>query len=162
MLEEFEGDLAILQLLAIIWNDIASDISIKFEHRNGTRQYMPCLNTKNSDLLDVKCEEVTDILHELGKKDCLSLKGTRCLLQQVYVDPSGIQGTIRYRQTGSGANVCREFQLLEDTRTYELVPLPSPLSLLDLPTEIIIDIAEFALTNHEATYNFDTWHHAWT
>ncbi|KAB2099386.1 hypothetical protein AG0111_0g12337 [Alternaria gaisen] len=38
---------------------------------------------------------------------------------------------------------------------YELVPLPSPSSLPDLPTKIIIGIAELALPNHDVTYNFD-------
>ncbi|CAN9342928.1 unnamed protein product, partial [Alternaria alternata] len=83
---EFERDsyqntqdhMPILRLLDIIWNDIASNISIKFEHT-----------------------------HETG-------------------------------------------------RMYELVPLPSPWSLLDLPDEIIMDIACLALPNHDITYNFDT------
>jgi hypothetical protein len=148
--------MAILRLLDIIWNDFASNISIRFEHTWESRWYVPCPDTQSPKTIDAKCEGITNILHELGNKDCLGLKGTRRLLQQVYVDPDGLQGTIRYRKTGSGANVCREFQLLEDIKTYELAPLPSPLSLLDLPAEIIIDIAELAFANHEATYNFDT------
>ncbi|CAN9219640.1 unnamed protein product [Alternaria alternata] len=156
MLEEFEGDLAILQLLDIIWNDIASDISIKFEHSNRTTRYIPYADTKMSEVLDEKCKELTNILHEVGKKNCLGLKETRRLLRKVYVNESGIGGTIIYQGTDHRTEIYREFDLLEDTRTYELVPLPSPLSLLDLPAQIIIDIAELALINHEATYNFNT------
>lgn len=156
ILDVFQVNTLILQLLDIIWNDIANDISIKFEYINGSSQHMPPLSIKELEVFNGKCEEVTKILHELGKKNCLGLKETRRLLRQVYVDTSGIRGTIIYRGTGHGPEVCREFQLLEETRTYELVPLPSPLSLLGLPTEIIIDIACLALPNHDVTYDFDT------
>ncbi|KAH8623423.1 hypothetical protein IG631_21902 [Alternaria alternata] len=156
ILDAFEVNTPILQLPDIIWNDIANDISIKFEYINGSSWYMPPLSIKELEVLNGKCEEVTKILHELGKRNCLGLKETRRLLQEVYVDPSGIQGTIQYRRTDYGTNVCRKFRLSKETQTYELVPLPNPLSLPDLPTEIITDIAELALPNHDVTYNFDT------
>ncbi|CAI9630254.1 hypothetical protein GT037_011058 [Alternaria burnsii] len=156
MLEGFEGDLAILQLLDIIWNDIASDISIKFEHSNRTTRYIPNADTEISKVLDEKCKEITKIVHELGNKNCLGLKETRRLLRKVYVDESGIRGTIIYQGTDHRTEICREFQFLEETRMYELVLLLSPLSLPDLPTKVITDIAELALPNHDVTYNFDT------
>jgi hypothetical protein len=161
---EFERDsyqntqdhMPILRLLDIIWNDIASNISIKFEHTHETGRYVRFPVDIASEVLDVKCEGITNILYELGKMDCLGLKGTRRLLREVYVDASGIRGTIIYWGTGHRTGPCREFQLLGDTRMYELVPLPSPWSLLDLPDEIIMDIACLALPNHDITYNFDT------
>lgn len=146
----------ILRSLDIYWDEIASNISTKFENTKKTRRSIVYSGAKELEGPHFNFECITKVLLQLGKNDSLGLKGTRRLLQQVYVDPGGIQGTIQYRQTGHRTNVCRRFRLSEDTQTYELVPPSSPLSLLDLPTEIITDIACFALLNHEVTYNFDT------
>ncbi|CAN9314877.1 unnamed protein product [Alternaria sp. RS040] len=154
--EDFHATMSILGLLDICWHKIASNISIEFESTGKTRQSFHYSDVRElkEPFIDFKC--ITKVLFQLGKNDSLGLKGTRHLLQQVSVDPGGIQGTIQYRQTGHRTNVCRKFRLSEGTQTYELVPLSSPLSLLDLPTEIIEDIACFALLNHDVTYNFDT------
>ncbi|CAN9323193.1 unnamed protein product [Alternaria alternata] len=146
----------ILGLLDIYWDEMASNISIKFENTGETRRSIVYSGAKELEEPHFDFERITNVLLQLGKNDSLGLKGTRRLLQQVYVDPSGVQGTIQYRRTDYGTNVCRNFRSPKGTQTYELVPLPSPLSLLDLPTEIIIDIACLALPNHDVTYNFDT------
>lgn len=146
----------ILGLLDIYWDEIASNISIKFENTKKARRSIAYSGAKELEGLHFNFERITNVLLQLGKNDSLGLKGTRRLLQQVHVDPGSIQGTIQYRQTSHRTNVCRKFRLSEGTQTYELVPLPSPLSLLDLPTEIIVDITGLVCTNHEATYNFDT------
>ena len=146
----------ILGLLDIYWDEIASNISIKFENTKKTRRSIAYSDAKELEVLHFNFERITNVLLQLGKNDSLGLKGTRRLLQQVHVDPGGIQGTIQYRQISHGSNVCRKFRLSEGTQTYELVPPSSPLSLFNLPTELINGIVELALTHHKVTYNFDT------
>ncbi|KAL1795321.1 hypothetical protein ACET3X_007137 [Alternaria dauci] len=149
-------DLPILPLLDIFWNDMASNISIEFEHTGEFRSYSFDSDDEESEESRINVEGMSNVLYELGKNDSLRLKGTRRLLKHVHVHRSGIRGTIDYRGTDYGANICREFQLSKGSSIYELVPQPNPPCLVHLGTKIILNIARLALSNYDFTYNFDT------
>jgi hypothetical protein len=153
-LEAFAAhDTMILPLLHVFLSGVARNFSVEFES-NAT--YSPrFLNLRNNQS-SRNVELVNQVLLELGKQDTLGLKKTHHLLLDVNVERIGTRGTISYRSTHASKMVIRKFELSEKTQKFDLVPLPSPLTLVHLPDEVIATIAQYARTNHEITYNFIT------
>ncbi|KAI4640426.1 hypothetical protein J4E93_008632 [Alternaria ventricosa] len=143
----------VLPLLDVFWNSDASNTSVIVE----------VAENDTSDMSESEFEEprldttiIAHVLSELGKKDALDLQKSRRLLEAVYVDTTGNQGTVAYRSTHSKANMRRKFELMTETQRYEIVPLRNPSNLFSLPYNITGTITCLALDDLDFTYNFHT------
>ena len=143
----------VLPFLDIFWNSNARNTSVSLERADNDA----------SDDFDSESEEpdldvtsFANVLSELGKMDALDLRRTRRLLEGIYVNTTGTQGTIAYRSTSHNATVRRKFEHSVETQRYDISVLRSPSTLFNLPRKITDAIIWLALEDQEFTYNFYT------
>ena len=146
----------ILPLLDVFWNSDTRNTSVIFESFENLVNDAPDDSDSESEEPELDVASITNVLSELGGKDSLDLKKTRCFLGGVYVDAAGSQGTIYYQSTHYEGAIQRQFRPSMGTQRYEIVPLRNPLTLFDLPNNITGAIIRLALGDQECTYNFNT------
>ncbi|KAI4673989.1 uncharacterized protein J4E88_008456 [Alternaria novae-zelandiae] len=145
--------LNVLPLLDVFWNSDVRNTSVILERADNDASDDYDSESEEPDL-DVTL--FANVLSELGKMDALDLRKTRRLLEGIYVNTTGTQGTIAYRSTSSNGTVRCKFGHSVETQRYDIVALRSPPTLFNLPGNITDAIIWLALEDQKFTYNFHT------